>query len=110
PNVIAVRIDNNWRYRERATNSTFQWNNNNFNANYGGLPKNVFLHVMEPVYQTLPLYSNLKTTGVYVYAQNIDVKNKSLELNVSSEVRNEWKKAKQMQLHIMVKELDGTLL
>lgn len=110
PNVIAVRIDNNWRYRERATNSTFQWNNNNFNANYGGLPKNVFLHVMEPVYQTLPLYSNLKTTGVYVYAQNIDVKNKSLKLNVSSEVRNEWKKAKQMQLHIMVKELDGTLL
>ena len=63
-NQIEVRTDNSWNYHEKETNSTFQWNNKNFNANYGGLPKNVKLHVMGDVYQTLPLYSNLKTTGV----------------------------------------------
>lgn len=65
-NVIAVRLDNNWKYRERATNNPFQWNDKNFNANYGGIPKNVYLHVTPEVYQTLPLYSNLGTTGVYI--------------------------------------------
>ncbi len=51
---------NDWMYREKSTNSKFQWNDRNFNANYGGLPKNVFLYVTDEVYQTLPLYSNLK--------------------------------------------------
>ncbi len=46
-NVLAVRTDNNWRYRERATNSLYQWNDRNFNANYGGIPKNVRLHVAD---------------------------------------------------------------
>ena len=63
-NVIAVRTDNDWMYREEGTKSKFQWNDRNFNANYGGIPKNVFLYVTDKVYQTLPLYSNLKTTGV----------------------------------------------
>ena len=46
-NEIEVRTDNDWRYHERSTNSTFQWNNNNFNSNYGGLTKNVRLHVVD---------------------------------------------------------------
>lgn len=53
-NVIAVRTDNDWMYREEGTNSKFQWNDRNFNANYGGIPKNVFLYVTDNVYQTLP--------------------------------------------------------
>ena len=36
-NVIALRIDNNWQYKERGTDTKFQWNDRNFNANYGGL-------------------------------------------------------------------------
>ena len=44
-NVLAVRTDNNWFYREKRTNSKFQWSDSNFNANYGGIPKNVFLYV-----------------------------------------------------------------
>ena len=76
-NVLAVRIDNSWRYRERATNSTYQWNDRNFNANYGGIPKNVFLHVTSDVYQTLPLYSNLGTTGTYIYAREINISKKT---------------------------------
>ena len=40
-NVLAVRCDNSWTYRDRVLNSRYQWNDRNFNANYGGLPKNV---------------------------------------------------------------------
>lgn len=35
-NVMAVRIDNNWNYKERATDTKYQWSDRNFNANYGG--------------------------------------------------------------------------
>lgn len=38
-NVIAVRTDNDWNYKERATGSRYQWNDKNFNVNYGGIPK-----------------------------------------------------------------------
>ena len=31
-NVLAVRTDNNWFYREKRTNSKFQWSDRNFNA------------------------------------------------------------------------------
>ena len=40
-NVMAVRIDNNWNYKERTTGTKYQWSDRNFNANYGGIPKNV---------------------------------------------------------------------
>ena len=43
-NVLAIRTDNDWRYREKESNSIFQWNDKNFNANYGGIPKNVWIH------------------------------------------------------------------
>jgi len=68
-NLLAVRIDNSWSYREVATNSTFQWNDQNFYANYGGINKMFTCTVTDRLYQTLPLYSSLGTTGVYVYAR-----------------------------------------
>ena len=93
-NVLAARIDNSWTYREVATDSTFQWNDENFYANYGGINKNVFLHVTDRLYQTLPLYSNLNTTGVYVYAMDIDVAGKTADVTAQAEVRNEYDRAK----------------
>lgn len=53
-NVMAVRIDNDWRYKEKSSGSRFQWNDNNFNANYGGIPKSTWLHITDPLHQTLP--------------------------------------------------------
>jgi hypothetical protein len=91
-NVIAVRTDNNWNYRERATGSGIQWNDRNFNANYGGIPKNVWLHITDKLYQTLPLYSHLQTTGVYVYATDIRVKSREAVIHAESQVRNEHNK------------------
>ena len=88
-NVLAVRTDNSWNYHERSTGSTYQWNNKNFNANYGGLPKNVWLHTTGLLHQTLPLYSNLGTTGAYVYGSDYDVPQRSVVVNVESEVKND---------------------
>ncbi len=92
-NVMAVRCDNSWQYRDRVLDSRYQWNDKNFNANYGGLPKNVYLHTTGKLYQTLPLYSNLGTTGTYVYATDIDVAGRKATVHVESQVKNEDDKA-----------------
>lgn len=106
-NVISVRIDNNWQYREKNSNAKFQWNDRNFNANYGGIPKNVFLHVTDLVYQTLPLYSNLKTTGTYIYGTDYDIPGRKMTLNAESEVKNDSKNARKMTYEVSIYDLDG---
>lgn len=107
-NVIALRIDNDWDYKERNTDTSYQWNNRNFNANYGGIPKNVWLHLTDKLYQTLPLYSNLKTTGVYVYAEDIRVKSRKAVIHAESQVRNEHRKSKQVSYQVEIIDRDGT--
>lgn len=109
-NVLAVRVDNNWNYRERATNTKYQWSDRNFNANYGGIPKNVWLHVTDKLYQTLPLYSNLKTTGVYIYANDIRVKSRKAVIHAESEVYNEYSRAKEVLYRAELIDRDGQLL
>ncbi len=109
-NIIAVRVDSDWRYKERATGSGFQWNDSNFNANYGGIPKNVWLHITSKLYQTLPLYSNLKTTGVYIYASDIQVKSRKAVINAESEVRNENSKPIKVHYEVDIYDYDGKLV
>lgn len=106
-NVLAVRIDNSWAYREKRTNSKFQWNDRNFNANYGGIPKNVFLHVTDEVYQTLPLYSNLKTTGVYVYATDFDIKGRKATIHAESEVKNDSREDRSFGYRVILLDAEG---
>lgn len=106
-NVLAVRIDNSWDYREKATNSKFQWSDKNFNANYGGIPKNVYLHVTDKLYQTLPLYTTLGTTGVYIYAQNFNIPGKTAEIVAESQIRNEYSTAKTFQYEVVIEDMDG---
>lgn len=109
-NVIAVRLDNNWKYRERATNNPFQWNDKNFNANYGGIPKNVYLHVTPEVYQTLPLYSNLGTTGIYIYASDFDIPGKKATIHAESQVKNETSKPQTLSYRVTLTDPDGNKL
>ena len=106
-NVIAVRVDNSWEYREKSTGSRYQWNDRNFNANYGGIPKNVWLHVCGKLYQTLPLYSNLETTGTYIYGSDYDIPNRKVTVNVETEVRNEDASAGSFVLCCDVVDADG---
>lgn len=106
-NVIAVRCDNNWKYRDRILDSRYQWNDKNFNANYGGLPKNVWLHITGKLYQTLPLYSNLGTTGTYIYATDFDIPNHQATIHAESQVRNEDVKPRSFTFFAKVLDMDG---
>lgn len=106
-NTIEVRTDNAWNYKEQGTGSTFQWHTKSFNVNYGGIPKNVWLHVTDPVYQTLPLYSNLGTTGTYVYGSEYDVPTGSVTINVESEVHNSLPTPVTRSLDVVVKDAEG---
>ncbi|HEX8071108.1 MAG TPA: DUF4982 domain-containing protein [Pyrinomonadaceae bacterium] len=109
-NVLAARIDNAWDYKEKATGSAFQWNDRNFYANYGGINKNVFLHVADRLHQTLPLYTNLGTTGVYVYASDFDVPGQSALVNAESQVRNESAAAQTFSYHVVVEDMSGRVV
>jgi beta-galactosidase len=87
-NVLAIKVDNRTTYPERATGTTFEWNANDFNPDHGGINRHVWLHVTGKIYQTLPLYYGLESTGVYVYAANFDISGKAAAVTVESEVRN----------------------
>jgi hypothetical protein len=106
-NVLAVRTDNHWNYRERATNTTIQWNNNNFYSNFGGINKNVWLHVMPAVHQTLPLYSSLGTTGQYIWADAFDVSAHAATVHIESQVRNDSDTEQTIRLRGQILDVHG---
>ena len=88
-NVLAVKVDNRTTYVERSSNTPFEWNTNDFNPDHGGINRHVWLHVTGKIYQTLPLYYGLESTGVYVHAANFNMAGKSAGVTVESEVKNE---------------------
>jgi beta-galactosidase len=87
-NVIAIKVDNRTNYQERATGTTFEWNANDFNPDFGGINRHVWLHSMGPIYQTLPLYYGTETEGIYVHAGNFNIAKKTADLTVESQVKN----------------------
>ncbi|NIJ29647.1 hypothetical protein FHT00_001594 [Sphingomonas insulae] len=109
-NLIAVRVDNDWRYKERATGSGFQWNDRNFNVNYGGITRNVKLHLAPRTYQTLPLFSNLGTTGQYVWADGFDLTARSATVHVETQVRNEEARARSLSYRVEVRDRGGLVV
>jgi beta-galactosidase len=106
-NTVAVRTDNRWDYREQATNQRYQWSDKNFNANYGGLPKNVRLHVTDKLYQTLPLFGSLGTTGVYVYATDFDIAGRRATIHAESQVKNEHDAPRTFGYTVQLRDRDG---
>jgi hypothetical protein len=109
-NVLAVRTDNRWDYKEKATSTAFHWNNNNFYANYGGISKSVWLHVTGKLYQTLPLYSQLGTTGVYLWASDFDIPGHSARITSESQVRNEESAPCTFDYQVEIKDMDGLIV
>ena len=109
-NVISAKIDNAWNYHEKGTKSGFQWNDKNFYANYGGINKNVFLHVTDKLHQTLPLYSNLGTTGVYIHAHDFDIPGKSASISAESQVRNEHAEPTSVSYEVLITDAQGKLV
>jgi beta-galactosidase len=106
-NVIAVKVDNSNDYVEEATGVPFEWMGRAFNPNYGGLNHDIRLHLTGKVHQTLPLYENLKTTGIYIYPSDFDIKNKTCTVNIESQVKNESGDQQSVTLSAVVVDADG---
>lgn len=108
-NVIAVQVDNSPGYKEEATGTAFQWNSKDFNPNFGGLNRDAKLIITGKVYQTLPLYDNLQTTGVYIYPEKIDLAKKTADVKVEAEVLNETNDYASIVLSAVVVDGDGVV-
>jgi beta-galactosidase len=106
-NVIAVKVDNSNDYQEEATGVGFEWMGRAFNPNYGGLNHDIVLHLTGKVYQTLPLYENLKTTGTYIYPSNFSIDDKTCDVNIESQVKNESGDQQSITLSAVVVDADG---
>ncbi len=90
-NIVAVKVNND-RGNHFRDNFPLVWNHEHWHPTHGGIYRNVFLHVMDPLHITLPLYDNLETVGTYVYAENISDTN--ADVTVTAEVHNEYKEIK----------------
>jgi len=110
-NVLAVKIDNRAAYAERATNTPFEWNLNSLNSNpsYGGINRHVWLHVTGPIYQTLPLYYGLKSTGTYVYGGNYNIPGRTCDVTIESQVQNATADRATVTLSCAIVDRDGTV-
>jgi beta-galactosidase len=106
-NVIAVKVDNSNDYKEEATGAGFEWMGRAFNPNYGGLNHDIRLHLTGKVYQTLPLYENLKTTGVYVCPSAFSIANRTCDVTVESQVRNESGDPQSITLSTVIVDANG---
>ncbi|HVT89698.1 MAG TPA: DUF4982 domain-containing protein [Tepidisphaeraceae bacterium] len=108
-NVLAVKVDNSPSYKEEGTDTAFQWNSKDFNPNFGGLNRDSKLIVAGRIYQTLPLYENLKTTGIYVYAENFDLEKKSAAITLEAQVMNQTDDFAQITLTAYVVDAEGNV-
>jgi beta-galactosidase len=61
------------------------WNNPHWHPAHGGLYRNVYLHITDPLHISLPLYSFLQTAGPYVYATDISTHAATVHLEVPVE-------------------------
>jgi beta-galactosidase len=78
------------------------WNCNDFNPSIGGLSKNIRLHIKPKLYLTLPIYSNLQTKGVYIYGSEYNIKEKSANIHIEAEIRNETDKEQSVILESII--------
>ena len=108
-NILAVKVDNNPNYKEEGTDTPFEWNSKDFNPNFGGLNRNATLVVAGKIYQTLPLYENLRSTGVYIYPEAIDLKKKTTDVKVEAEVVNETGDYASISLSAVIVNADGVV-
>ena len=86
-----------------------QWFSNDFNPSQGGITQNVNLYIKGDVFQTLPLYRNLRTQGVYIYPSNVNVGAKTATINIQSEVRNETGVSRLTAMDVVLIDRDGNV-
>lgn len=103
-NVIAVKVNND-RGDHFRENFPLVWNHEHWHPTHGGIYRNVFLHTMDQLHVTLPLFDNLETVGTYVYAENIS--QESAEVNVEAEIINEYDADKEFTVAAHIYDNEG---
>ena len=104
-NKITVEVDNSYPYYMEGTTDKVPWNDSHWQPTMGGLYRNSYLYVVNPVQLTLPLYSFMKTEGTYVYTSN-ETSN-TAQINVEAQVQNNTSDLKNLKLVAYVKKANG---
>ena len=89
-NVIAVMADNRFTAETdmaKIVRTELPWNSPHWHPAHGGIYRNVYLHVTDPLHISLPLYSFLQTAGPYVFA--LDVTDETARIELEVPVQNE---------------------
>ena len=106
-NVLAVQIDNDPNHKATAYHNAKLPFGEPFNPNFGGLNRDVVLHVADRLYQSYPLYRNLGTAGTYLYSTSLDTQQKTADLNVEAEVVNDYPAEQKAGCSAVVVDRDG---
>jgi beta-galactosidase len=104
-NTLHIEIDCD--DKEFGTGTAMCWFFPVFNPLYGGICRNVILHVVPDVHATLPLYTFLKTEGTYVYAENISTEKRTADIGIEVQVRNDGKSSKMVGCSAALVDRDG---
>lgn len=111
-NLIALMCDNSFVVDEENEMkwSTYEggakhsWNNPHWHPAHGGIYRNVFLHVTDRLHVTLPLYSSLETTGVYVYTP--EVSEHSATVGIEVQVQNEYEQTEEVEVCVEILDVN----
>lgn len=107
PNIIAVKV-NNERGDHFRKNFPLVWNHEHWHPTHGGIYRNVFLHTMNPIHITLPLYDNLKTLGTYVTTENVSKNN--ADVTIQAQVKNNLTTSQKIELIADIVDNDGNVV
>ncbi|MEO5915966.1 MAG: malectin domain-containing carbohydrate-binding protein [Luteolibacter sp.] len=109
-NVIAVQVNNDERYKTVTYAGVELPYGQPFNPNFGGLNRDVTLHICDLAHLTYPLYRDLGTVGTYNYVTNIDTLAKTGNVTVQAEVKNEYLTAQTISCSSVVVDAGGNPL
>ncbi|HXB75113.1 MAG TPA: DUF4982 domain-containing protein [Candidatus Acidoferrales bacterium] len=107
-NVIAVMADNRFTAETdmaKIVKTDLPWNSPHWHPAHGGIYRNVYLHVADPLHIALPLYSFLQTAGPYVYAT--EVSQNSAIVTVEVPIQNERDSAANVELVANILDRNG---
>jgi beta-galactosidase len=90
---------------EKIQADQIPWNNPHWHPAHGGIFRNVYLHVTDPLHVALPLYSFLQTAGPYVYTTGIS--EKSATVNLQLPIHNQRANAERVEIVAKVLSPEG---
>jgi beta-galactosidase len=107
-NVLAVMADNRFTLETELSKiaaTDLPWNSPHWHPAHGGIYRNVYLHVTDPLHISLPLYSYLNTAGPYVY--QTDITGQSATVHVELPVENGREKLENVEARVEIIDRDG---